>query len=68
MALFHDIPLFDLASDIRFDLLPLLLEIEKNGAVSNCVKHFDESPDDFKVDYSKFLLKTKFCDFIPTLY
>ena len=79
-ALFHDERLFNSAfaslvpqhshntRGMRFNLPPVRLEIERNGTVFNCVKYFNELPDDFKIDCSKFVLKTKFRDFILTQY
>ncbi len=79
-ALFHDERLFNTAfaslvplhshdtRGMHFNLPPVRLEIERNGTVFNCVKYFNELPEDFKVDCSKFSLKTKFRDFILTRY
>jgi hypothetical protein len=71
-ALFHDQRLFESffaplvphhfhdTRGVRLKLPPVLLEIEINGPVLNCVKHFIELPDDFRINCSKSILKTKF--------
>jgi hypothetical protein len=59
-ALFHDERLFKSAfaslvpqhshgtRGVRSNLPPVPLEIERHGTVFNCVKYFNELPDDFK--------------------
>jgi hypothetical protein len=79
-ALFHDQRLFESffaplvpqhfhdTRGVRLNLPPVRLEIEKNGTVFNCVKHFNELPDDFRINCSQSILKTKFRDFILAQY
>jgi len=79
-ALYHDERLFKSAfaplvpqhshntRGVRFNLPPVRLEIEKSGTVFNCVKYFNELPDEFKHDCSKMFLKIKFRDFTLNQY